>query len=189
MHLLRSQAIGTEVIDNIDHHIQGKVADLLIDADRAKVIALLVHRFGAFEFLALQTQDIETWGNRIHIRDAEVIGELSDFVRLESLLQDPRTFIGQRIRTERGQNIGRCIDVQLRTDTFDLEWIFPSKFYFWKGIALPVSEIIEVKPEAIIIKNQGPRKEEVAIAEPLMEPKVEPVISTPAAGRSANRYT
>lgn len=173
MHLLRSTAIGTEIIDTIDHHIHGIVSDILIDADRGKVAALLIRCFDTPDHYALQTQDIESWGNRIHIRDAEVLGEIADFVRLKSLLEDPRAFIGQAIRTKSGQKLGRCIDVQFRSDTFDLEWIFPVKFFFMRGLALPVTEILEVTPDAIIVKDQKPKTEVAPEEVELEEPKIE----------------
>jgi len=176
MHVLRSTAIGTEIIDSIDHHIHGRVGDILIDSDRGKIIALLVDRVGFSERHALMTQDVESWGNRVHVRDAEVMGEVSDFVRLVEHLKNRRPLVGQNIRTKSGQWMGRCADVQFRTDTFDLEWIFPRKF-LRKSLPLPVSEILEVTTEAIIIKDQGPKGEEVPVKESVPETRVEPVIA------------
>ena len=180
MHLLRSTAIGTEVIDNLDHQVHGLVYDFLVDADRGKVIALLVKRLGARELHALQVEDIASWGNRVHVREPDVMAEVSDFIRLEQFMEDPRTLFAQPIVTEQGENIGRCLDFQFRTDTFDLEWIFPRKFFFIKGPALPVSEILEVTPEAIIIRDQGPREEEELVGEQVAPPRLKTVV-TPAA--------
>jgi len=185
-----------EVIDSIDHQIHGKAADIIIDPDRGKIVALLIKRTGISQYHGLMVEDIESWGNRIHIRNSDVVGEISDFLRLKPYLEDSRTFVAQPIRTQGGRTIGRCNDVQFRTDTFDLEWIFPRRF-FRNGLPLPVSEILKVTPEAIIIKDQGPKKEEVPAEEPVTNP-VEP-LPTPAAGlragfdrqagRSTNRYT
>lgn len=188
MHLLRSTAIGTEIIDNTDHHVHGKVDDLLIDPDRGKVIAVLLTLFGSPALHALQTEDIESWGNRIHIRGIEAIGEVTDFIRLEPFLAEERHFAGQRIQTEHGQHIGTCVDYQFRTDTFDIEWIFRQKWIFFKGPALPTSEILEVTPKAIIVKDQGPLAEVVDVEEVVEGTEVKTVIS-PATGRAANRYT
>jgi sporulation protein YlmC with PRC-barrel domain len=179
MHLLRSTAIGTEIIDNIDHHIQGIVTDLLIDPDRGKLLALFIicpHASGAHGLLV---EDIATWGNRIHVRESEVIGPLEDFVRLQPSLGDPRTLIGQRIRTKSGVNIGKCVDVQFRTDTFAVEWIFPRRF-FRKGLALPTSDILEITPDAIIVKNQNPREEKMRVEKETIEEEIEAAISKPA---------
>jgi sporulation protein YlmC with PRC-barrel domain len=187
MHLLRSTAIGTEVIDNIDHHIHGKVSDVLIEPDRGKIIALFVEVPGMPELMALQTQDIASWGNRVHIRGPEVMGELDGFVRLASLLGDPRGVIGQSIRTKSGSFFGTCVDIQFRTDTFDIEWIFPRKFFILKGPALPVSDILEITSKAILIKDQGLAEEKREEGE--AEPERLETVVTPAAGRSASRYS
>lgn len=172
MHLLRSDTIGTEVIDDLDHHVHGIVMGLLIDPDRGKVIALFVGVPGASELFALQTQDIAAWGNRIHIREAELMGPVSDFIRLQEFLSDDRTVIGQQIRTKDGVKLGKCTDVQFETETFMVEWIFPRKF-FRKGLAMPISDVLEIKSEAIIVKNQGPKGEEVTDEEPKMAINVE----------------
>lgn len=185
MHLLRSTSIGTEIIDNIDHHVHGTVADLLIDPDRGKIVALLIAAPASSELLALQTADITTWGNRIHVREPEVLGPATDFVRLQSLLQEKRTFVGQRIQTKSGASIGKCIDVQFRSDTFDIEWIFPRKF-FKKGLALPTSDILEVTERAIIVKEQGAKEEKVEAEEEVLAAELETAAS-PAASRQARR--
>jgi sporulation protein YlmC with PRC-barrel domain len=180
MHLLRSKALGTEIIDNIDHHVQGRVADFLIDADRGKILAIFVKASGMSDLLILQTEDIVSWGNRVHIRDAETIGEISDFIRLQKFLQDERSVIGQRIVTKNGIPFGKCIDIQFRTDTFDVEWIFPRKF-FRKGPALPSNEILEITTDAIIVKDQGLKEEKIEAVKDAKNAKLETVVS-PAVG-------
>lgn len=179
MHLLRSQALGTEVMDEAEHHVQGKVADLLLDADRGKVIALLVRQLFSPTLLALQTQDILSWGARVHIREPEVLAPPEDIVRLQTTLHDRRPIIGQRIRTKEGTCVGRCVDLQFSTDHFEIEWIFPRKF-LWKGTPLPASDILEITEEAIIMKDHGQREEkEFAAEERAKQPTLEPVL-TPA---------
>ena len=81
------------------------------------------------------------------------------------------------IRTKSGSSIGKCVDVQFRADTFDVEWIFPQKF-FQKGLALPTSDILEVTEEAIIVKEQKPREEKrVEVEEEILETKLEATTS------------
>ena len=183
MHLLRSTSIGTEIIDNVDHHVHGRIVDLLIDPDRGELVALLISSPASSELLTVQTSDIATWGNRVHIREPEVLGPASDIIRLQPLLDDKRTIIGQRIRTKSGASLGKCIDIQFRADTFDIEWIFPRKF-FQKGLALPASEILEVTEEAIIVKDQGPKEENVEEEKEVLEIELEKAV-TPTATRKA----
>ena len=185
MHLLRSTAIGTEIIDNTNHDIHGRVADLIIDPDRGKLIALLVISPSSRDLLSLQMDDVISWGNRIHIRDAETIGPVQEVIRLQKYLTSRRRIISQRIYTKSGTYIGKCCDVQFRTDTFDVEWIFPRRF-FRKGLALPTSDILEVKESAIIVKDQNPKEEKVEAEKDINEVKLETAVSA-AASRSSNR--
>lgn len=180
MHLLRSQAIGTEVIDEVEHHVQGRVADFIFDPDRGHMVALLVRSPFSSALLALQTQDILSWGTRVHIREPDVLSPPEDIVRLQSFLDDPRRIHGQRIETRGGLLLGRCTDLQFTVDHFDLEWIFPRKF-LRKGIPLPASDILEVTERAIIVKDQTLREEKEVIEKEARQPHLEPIIS-PAPG-------
>lgn len=180
MHLLHSTALGAEIIDEVEHQIQGKVTDLVFDADRGKLLALLVRTSASPSLFALQTQDILSWGKRIHIRDPEVLGAVSDIVRLQPFLRDRRRIIRQPIRTKGGVSLGKCADFQFTTEHFELEWIFPRRF-LQKGIPLPASDIIEITDEAIIVKEQGPKEEKIPAAEETEKAKLDPLIS-PAPG-------
>jgi sporulation protein YlmC with PRC-barrel domain len=97
--------------------------------------------------------DISRWGTRLYVRNADVIAPADDRIRLQALLEDNRTVLGQKIVTESGVRVGRCKDVQINTDSMHIEWIFPKKCLRW-GVALPVSEVIEVTVAAIIIKDR-----------------------------------
>ena len=176
MHLLYSQAIGTEIIDDVDHRIQGIVDDILIDPDKGKIVGLLVMVKVAPEQYLLQTQDILAWGKRIHVRSEDVLGPAEEFVRFQQLLSDERTIVGQRIQTEHKRYLGKCVDVQFNTERLNIEWIFPRKF-IRRGIALPATDILEVIPEAIVVKSQRPREviAEEEIKEATPEEEVEPV--------------
>ena len=184
MHLLHSAAMGTEVIDERDHQIQGKVAESVLDPDRGKSVAFLIRSPFSPSPLLLQTLDVLTWGQRIHIREPEVMGPPEDIVRLAPFLQDRRPLIGQRILTKSGAILGRCSDAQFNTEHFALEWIFPRTAFFFKGTPIPASDILEVTEEAIIVKDQTPKEEKAPTEEIPVAPKLDPVI-TPAAGRTA----
>ena len=82
-------------------------------------------------------------------------------IRLQSMLSDRRTVLGQRIATESGRALGVCRDVQFNTETFLIEWLFPKRFFRW-GIALPVAEVKEITPRAIIIRDPMVREEKKA---------------------------
>ncbi len=139
----------------------GELAGIAIHPDTGKVEGFYVSMPAGFfssEALFLGSSDILHWGTIITIRTRSVLSPPEDFLRLQALFEDERSFLGQAIKTESGKYIGYCGDVQFDTDHFIVEWIFPKKFFQW-GIALPVSEIVEVKKEAIIIRDPSPAPE------------------------------
>lgn len=181
MHLLHSAAIGTEIIEDRDHQIIGFVTNVLYDADRGTILALLLRRFDATEIHALQAMDILSWGKRVHVRNEDVTGEMTDFVRLREALKNQRSIVGQKIQTKGGDVLGRCIDLQLRTETGEIEWLFPRKYFFFAAPPIPASEILEITPEAIIVQDPAPRGEKITILETVKEATLNPAV--PAATR------
>jgi uncharacterized protein YrrD len=177
MHLLRSAAIGTEVIDEQDHQIHGTVTDFVFDPDRGKLVAVLVDSPDSADLLALQTQDIAAWGQRIHIKETDMLGVPDEILRLKPLFEDPRTIIGQYIKTKSGVAIGKCVDIQFDAAHFGIEWIFPRSF-LKKGLPLPASDILEITKDAIIVKDQTPKEEKEISWE---KPAVSPMESLPQA--------
>ncbi len=151
MHLLYSTALGTDVVDDGQHLVHGRVSELLVDPDRGGVVALEVSG-GVGQRGVLQTQDILSWGHRVHVRSPEVIGPAEDIVRLQGILADPRRLIGQSIRTRSGVRLGRCKDFQFNTKTFTIDWILPWRF-FLRGHPIPRSDILEVTKQAIVVKD------------------------------------
>ena len=174
MHLLRSAALGTEIIDDALHEIHGRVIDVILDPDRGKVLALLVRMPFDSVTYAVQVLDITTWGKRIHVRDASVLGPVEEVIRLKPFLEEKRRIYRQPIITKSEARIGMCSDYQFSTEHFTLEWIFPRSFFF-KGTPLHASEILEVTEKAIIVKDQGPREEKIVAEESV--PDVDAVIA------------
>jgi sporulation protein YlmC with PRC-barrel domain len=132
----------------------GMLSGILIHPDTGKIEGFFVHvpRFLHADQLFLSAMDILRWGTRIVVRDADVLSPLEDRVRLQTLLSDGRTFLGQDIITDTGRRLGRCSDVQFDTMHFDIQWIWPKRF--WKlQTPLPVSLISEVRKDAIIVRD------------------------------------
>jgi sporulation protein YlmC with PRC-barrel domain len=146
MHVRFSSCIGTPVLEEGGDTTLGLLSGILIHPDTGKIEGFLVGD------LFCSSMDIVRWGTRVYLRDANVLAPPEDRIRLQSLLQDPRTVLGQKIRTEAGVKLGRCSDVQFNTDMMHIEWLFPRKFFRW-GIALPVSDILEVTAAAIVVRD------------------------------------
>ena len=168
MHVRLSSSIGLPVVDQDDEAL-GLLSGVLVDPDRGKVEGFFVQVPGFIGSHALfcSSLDIITWGTMIHVRDREVLSPAEDRVRLQSLLKDERTVLGQKVVTESGVCLGKCKDVQFDTEKMEITWLFPKRFFRW-GTAIPVQEIIEVTKKSIIVKDPPhPKEEELDPAEAL----------------------
>lgn len=171
MHIRFSSCIGIPVCEEGDQYPLGTISGILIHPDTGKVEGFVVWAQGVELFCG--SADILRWGTRIYVRSADALAPPEDRIRLQSLLADPRTVLGQKIRTESGASIGRCKDVQLNTDTMHIEWLFPKSMFRW-GVALPISEVLEVRRDAIIIRD--PIKKAKVPSAPSIEPSPIPDI-------------
>lgn len=154
MHLRFSSCIGLPIIEDGGDTVLGLVSGILIHPDTGKVEGFFVHSIlHSSEPLFVSFIDIIRWGTRAYVRSADVLSPPHDRIRLQPLLEDSRTVLGQRIFTESGVSLGRCKDVQFNTESMHIEWIFPRKLFRW-GVALSVAEIIEVQQKGIIVKNR-----------------------------------
>lgn len=167
MHVRFSTSLGLPVIDDSAEEIFGTIAGVLLHPDAGKVEGFFVHvpRFLRSEEFFLPALDIMRWGLRVTVRSGEVLAPAREFLRVVPLLEDGRTILGQRIRTESGNDLGRCKDVQWNTKTFALEWLFPKRWFTW-GIPIPATEIVEVTQDAIIVRDPP-----ATAAEPASEKK------------------
>lgn len=167
MHVRFSTSYRMPVIDDHEGQTVAELGQILIHADTGKVEGFFVDMKTGFsrDMHFLHVMDILRWGTAVSISSTDVLSHPDDLIRLQPLLNDPRTFLGQRILTESGSVVGRCKDVQFSTDTWMVEWIFPKKFWKW-GVALPVTEVIEVTDRAIIVKDAVEPAEAVTAEEP-----------------------
>ena len=187
MHVRFSPCLGMSVIEDLTEDVLGTIGGALINPDTGLMEGFTVLPSGLFfhkKPLFLSRFDIVHWGRAVRIRDHRSLTEADDMIRLQSLLTDPRTMLGQRMKTESGMTIGTCRDVQFNTKTFAVEWLFPRRFFQW-GLPVPVSEISEIRPDAIIIRDPGRPKAVKQAAEPTIletiEKLAEPPIPQPTA--------
>jgi len=154
MHLRYSKAAGTPVVEDMTEEPIGTISGILLHPDLGKVEGFFVAIRGFLHTteLFLPAPDIRHWGSRVRIRDADVLAPIEDHVRLQRLMEEGRLLLLQPIVTESGRPLGICRDVQFQTSTYMLEWIFPRRFFRW-GRPIPANAIIEVRPEAIIVRE------------------------------------
>ncbi|MBI3619445.1 hypothetical protein HY213_05440 [Candidatus Peregrinibacteria bacterium] len=162
MHVRFETSLGMTIATEETGEALAILSGILINPDTAKIEGFFASIHGGFlgrETLFLSSLDIVRWGSRVWIRRADALSPPEERVRLQPLLEDRRPVLGQRMRTESGRVIGTCRDVQFDTLHFLIEWLFPKRSFRW-GIAIPISEVVEVRPDAIIIRDPPAVSEE-----------------------------
>lgn len=176
MHVRLSHCLGFPVMEEGGDHILGTISGILIEPDTGKIEGFFVTTEGLLgaQTLYCSALDIVRWGTRVYVNSQYAIAPAEDRIRLQPLLKDPRTVLGQTIRLESGASLGTCKDIQFNTDRMHIEWLFPKKWFWW-GVALPVTDILEVTPKAIIIRDPMKKEfvtrqeEDVVLKAPLTE--------------------
>ena len=163
MHVRFSSAVGLPVVEEGSTEPLARIDDILLQPDSGRIegFSVAIPRFLGSDRLVLLPMDILHWGMRITVRSANALVPAEDIVRLQTLLEDDRKILGQRMRTESGKVLGRCGDVQFDTAHFTVEWLFPRRWWTW-GIPVPVSDVVEVRADAIIVRNRTAKAKEKA---------------------------
>lgn len=160
------------VVEESSNQEVGSLSGILIHPDSGAIEGFFVevsHSFSSAH-LFLSVFDIRRFATRVYVRSVDVLSPAEDRIRLESLLNDPRTVLGQKMKVESGRVLGNCSDVQFDTEAMHIEWLFPKKWFRY-GMAVPVTDILEVKKGYILLRDPlkkqkqqecEPNKEEVA---------------------------
>ncbi len=170
MHIRFSIVLGTSVLDDESSRVIAKISDILINPDTGKIVGFFVMVPGLFSGHGhfLSCTDIVAWGTVVHVRSEDAIVPAEDLVRLQLLLADSRRVIGQQIVTLTGRTyLGMCTDVQFDTRQMEIEWLFPKKYVFVSQSPVPASDIVEITPEAIVVREPLRLKKE-KVEEPLL---------------------
>jgi sporulation protein YlmC with PRC-barrel domain len=156
MHVRLSTCMGTEVVDRAHGEVIGFLAGIFLHPDTGKVEGVFVRGisglFARAELLFCGSDDILHWGTVLQIRAASCLAPLVDRIRLSALFAEGRTIVGQRVETTSGNYMGRCRDIQVDTIKMRLEWLFPRRL-LRRETSLPISEVIEVRSEAVIVRD------------------------------------
>ena len=182
MHLRFSSARGLPILETGSPAAVAWLYDIVIHPDTAAVEGYLVLSPSMSRApLFLAAQDIVRWGTAVLIRDHRAIGPLDEIIRLQSLLAQHRPVVGQRVSTESGKHIGKCVDVQIDTDASRVEWLFVKK-WFRNVPAIPVTEILEVTTKSIVIEEPAktlPVTEEEVVLQSVVD-LAETAVPTPS---------
>lgn len=178
MHIRFTHCRGLPVVEERSQQLVGTVSDIFIHPDMGKAEGFFVRISGFMhsETLFLSASDIVHWGRTVMIRDRDVLAPLEDHVRLQRLYDEGRTVLGQKMVTESGRKLGTCADAQFETRTFRVEWFFPKKMFQWAR-PVPVTSVLEIRPDAIVVREQSAAVPEAA--EEAVFPQLDPLATTP----------
>ena len=159
-----SHILGIPVMHFEQGDVLGTVKDIIIHPDTGKVEALWIRLKGALQgYFVLQTQDIVEWKKNIYVKSEEVLAEAGEIIKISEILSDGRLIIGNRVRTESGENLGRVTDVDFDTQQFYLRHLYIQKSFFglksYDKRILSYDLIVEVLPDCILVKDQTEKAE------------------------------
>ncbi|OGJ59802.1 hypothetical protein A2881_00855 [Candidatus Peribacteria bacterium RIFCSPHIGHO2_01_FULL_55_13] len=184
MHVRLTTCRGASVVDRAGE-LLGTLSGVFLHPDTGKVEGIFVavpagltgteHPFCAFE-------DIIHWGAVVQISGRDAFAPLEDRIRLAPVIASGRTVVGQPIRTESGRLLGTCRDVQFDTEKMRVEWLFPRRF-FRPGVALPISDVVEIRKDAIIVRDGMKAEAEPAVEKEPVSYEAFPEIVPPTATR------
>lgn len=168
------EIIGTPVLRFEDGSPLASIKDVIIHPDTGKLEAFWVKTLHhSFLYGILQTQDIVEWKKKIYVRGNEAIGDPADIIKIAELLSQNRLIMGNRVRTDRGVDLGRVFDLDFDTGQYFLRHIHVQKSFLglfkYQPRILSYDLILEVLPDTILIKDKTEKEEK--IKEPLIENK------------------
>lgn len=153
MQRLYTQLIGMPIfVGDTDHKI-GRAADLIVDPDKAHLVALITLKNAAIAPVDLLPYEDGYW----EVREPDVMIHPDELLRLRSIPPKRRFLITKRVRTKSGQQLGRVRDLVFDMETLSLVQLFVGKgFLFWisERRIIDWKDILEVKDNAIIVKDR-----------------------------------
>ncbi|MDA1208640.1 MAG: PRC-barrel domain-containing protein [bacterium] len=159
-----STCLGMEVVEEPTQEVLGTLSGILIHPDSGGIegIFVSVSGFSSHQQLFCVAHDILSIGTVVSINSASTLCDPMEIFRLEPILTGCRPILGQTITTESGQRLGTCRDVQFETESMQLQWLFPKKWWRWIH-AVPAHSIVEVTIDTITVRDRASPIEEVEI--------------------------
>src|SRR5438045_32443 len=96
-------SLGLPIAVEDSAELVGLLEGILIHPDTAKVEGFFVavpSGFLSSQTRFLSSYDIIRWTTHVVVRSRDVLCDTDDVIRLQPLMADPRTILGQRIQTE-----------------------------------------------------------------------------------------
>lgn len=146
-----------------------RIFDLVIDPANGTFVALSVHPSAA---KIVGARDILSWYPHIVIRDMDSITEPDEVIKVHEVLSEASygPFFKNSVVTESGEKLGRVFDYLINLDAGVVLNLMVAKTFLglinFSERIIPVSDIIRVEPDQIIIKD------DMRIPEGVREPEM-----------------
>lgn len=163
MVILRSNFIGSPIVDLRTQTKFGTISDLIFDDSTSSIVGLaLKNGFNNIK-IVIPAEVLEFSNKTLVINDEDAITDLKDNLRIDKLVQNHYYGIGQKVFTKSGKYLGKTEDLLIDTTTFGI-----IKYYiksFLKERIISSDLVIEIKPGKIIIKDDYEASRLSSIAE------------------------
>lgn len=167
--------LGTHIVHQTEGSVLALVNDIIIHPDTGKVEAFWVKSISIpIANAILRVDDILEWKKNIYVRDERAITDPADIIRVSEILSRNTFFIGNQVKSESGQYLGKVYDLSFDGKSFSIKQLFTQKiflFFAFETRIFDYSSVIEVLPEYITVKNMEAKKEkaEEGAGQPLFD--------------------
>jgi uncharacterized protein YrrD len=150
--------IGSEVLVKRERLQAGKVAEVIISPDDGVFLGVTTNTFPNKK-TAVPASEIQGIGDGlILIKEAESIGELEDIIRIKEVIDRKTKIIGQKVFTESGQRLGKCVNATLNLKYQKLDKIYVSPgaviAFLASDLIIPAKNIVEIKKDRIVVTDE-----------------------------------
>jgi len=169
------QIIGTSVVREEDGEVLALIRDIIIHPDTGKIEGFWVKPMTIpVGNAVIKSDSILEWKKNIYVRDENEIAEAEDIIKITEILERDTFFIGNLVKNEAGDNLGRTYDADFDTEKLFLQNIYTQKLFLlfkYNQRIFNYNSIIKVLPDYILVKDTGKIKEPAIIEEkqPLLD--------------------
>lgn len=147
------QTVGIPVVTQAGQMVT-RVRDIQLNTDSGKIVGFFV--FGSHTKVVTPT-DILEWDAALIIHDAEDVVEAEEVVNVMRAIQKEMKIMKKKVFTKSGEHIGKVLDYGMNDKLFELTVLVVAKSFlgliFWDKKIISAKDIVEVKPDRIIVKD------------------------------------
>lgn len=160
-----NQIIGMPIVGFEDGSPLAMIKDIIIHPDTGKIEGFWVKPLTLpIKDGILLSDSILEWKKNVYIKDEREIAEPDEIIKIEEVLARETYFIGNTVKNESEEVIGKVFDVDFDTKKYYLKNIYIEKSiigFKHSQRMLPYDSIIKVLPEYILVKDIKDKKETV----------------------------